>query len=252
MWAIKFEICTGIGPDFDLALEMVRHGYGQFCPVAKAAEILTERWTPLVLRELLAGSHRFNELRSGVPLMSPSLLATRLRSLEQAGIVRRRRVEGAARYEYHLTEAGEAFRPVIDQMGSWGLQYGRDLLTRRDFDPALVMWSIFRQVRTVPASLPRDRTVVLFHFPDAPRKKRYWWVVIDAPDVDLCLSDPGFSVDLEVSADLHTIVMLVLHELSYADALRRKQVSVSGSARLRRALPHWLGLAAATRTARRA
>lgn len=217
--------------------------------MAKAAEILTERWTPLLLRELLAGSHRFNELRNGVPLMSPSLLSSRLRSLEQAGIVRRERREPSGHWEYHLTDAGEAFRPVIDQMGVWGLRHGMDLLTRRDLDPALLMWSILRQVSSIGNALPPARVVVLFEFPDAPRKKRYWWLVMARPEVDLCLSDPGFPVALEVSADLRTMVMLVLHETRYGQALRQERLAVRGPAGLRRALPMWLGFLPDTETA---
>jgi DNA-binding HxlR family transcriptional regulator len=220
---------------------MPSHGYGQFCPVAKAAEVLTERWTPLVLRELLAGSHRFNELRRGVPLMSPTLLSDRLRRLERVGVVRRSRPTGARHWEYHLTEAGEACRGVIDLMGEWGRQWAMGRLSTEELDPALVMWFLLRRVRTQGVRLPDRRVVVLFDIAGAVQGKRYWWLVLAPPDSDLCLTDPGFTVDLTWRSDARTIATVLLGEVGLERALRNEEIVLEGPPRLRRAVPDWLG-----------
>jgi DNA-binding HxlR family transcriptional regulator len=123
-------------------------GYGQFCPVATASEVLAERWTPLVVRELLCGSHRFNELQRGVPLMSRSLLAKRLRELERAGVIERRRSADGRGHNYHLTEAGEELRPIIMGLGAWGQRWARSELSRADLDPRLLMWDMQRNIET--------------------------------------------------------------------------------------------------------
>ena len=145
-------------------------GYGQFCPVAKAAEIVAERWTPLVLRELLCGSRRFNDLHRGVPLMSRTLLAGRLERLEDAGIVRSAtRARGRGR-EYHLTAAGEELRPLIECLGEWGQRWARAQVGRGDLDPGLLMWDIHRRVNL--EALPPERVVVRFDFRGVPATVR--------------------------------------------------------------------------------
>jgi DNA-binding HxlR family transcriptional regulator len=167
--------------------------YGQFCPIAKAAEIVAERWTPLVVHELLAGSTRFNDIRRGVPLMSPTLLSARLKELERVGIVERR--GGATRMrEYHLTEAGLALAPLIRQLGEWGLQYAQDPLEEGDLDVTVLVWNMRRRVD--PGVFPGRRVTVQFEFTGVPRNKSQWWVVNDRGSVDLCPKDPGFPVDL--------------------------------------------------------
>jgi DNA-binding HxlR family transcriptional regulator len=214
---------------------MRRNGYGQYCPVARAAEILTERWTPLILRELLAGSHRFNELRRGVPLMSPTLLSDRLQRLERTGLIRRTRASGRGHSEYHLTEAGEACRPLIDLMAVWGRRWAMGRLSREDLDPALMLWFILRKAR-VQDRLPESRVTIRFDIADAPQGKRYWWIVFDAPEVDLCLSDPGFVVDLTWQSDARAIAAVLLGETSIERASRTGVITLEGPARLRRYL----------------
>lgn len=217
--------------------------YGQFCPVAKAAEILTERWTPLVLRELLAGSHRFNELRRGVPLMSATLLSERLQRLEHSGILRRSRPQGTRHWEYHLTESGEACRPLIDMMGAWGKRWAMARITREELDPALVMWFVLRRAQAQASQLPERRVVVLFDFHGAASGKRYWWLVLARPEIDLCLSDPGFAVDVTWRSDARTVATLLLGEVPIERAQRSKAFALEGPLQLRRSLPAWLGFA---------
>ena len=147
----KFKICTGpffLGP-YDRGMS----GYGQFCPIAKAAQVLAERWTPLVLRELICGSTRFNDLRRGVPLMSSSLLSQRLKFLEQEGVIERRQAASGRGFEYHLTDAGRELEPLIMMMGEWGARWVRSRLEPEDLDVTLLMWDMHRTVR--PEHFPR-------------------------------------------------------------------------------------------------
>jgi DNA-binding HxlR family transcriptional regulator len=218
-------------------------GYGQFCPVAKAAEIVAERWTPLVLRELVCGSHRFSHLHRGVPLMSRSLLAQRLAQLEDAGIVRSvPRAKGRGR-EYFLTPAGEELRPLIETLGEWGQRWARRELAAGDLDPGLLMWDIRRRVNT--DRLPDRRVVVRFDFRAVPKSSRSparYWLVLEPRDVDVCLKDPGFETDLVVDADLAALTKAWLGDVRLADTMRSGLVRVEGSTALVRAFPGWLAL----------
>ncbi len=203
-----------------------RKGYGQFCPVAKAAEIVAERWTPLVLRELIAGSRRFNELRRGVPLMSSALLSQRLKELESAGIVERHAGEGK-NAEYHLSEAGMELRPIIEALGFWGARWTRSRLTREDYDPSLLMWDVRRNIDV--QQLPGEaRTVVEFNLHGAEQALRRWWLVVDAGEVDLCLKDPGYEVNLRISADLKTMVEVWMGRQSMDTATRAGKLTFEG------------------------
>lgn len=218
---------------------MAFRGYAQFCPVAKASQVLTERWTPLVVRELLSGSHRFNELRRGVPLISPALLSERLRQLQDAGVVERRRPEKGSHWEYHLTPAGEELREVIERLGVWGQRWARSAEREPDLDVALLMWDLRRRVRL--ERLPSQRVVVQFDFSDAPPKQAQWWLVLDH-EADVCLIHPGFAVDVRVATDVETMTRIWLGDLSFASALGSGALWMGGPPDLRRALPEWLAL----------
>jgi DNA-binding HxlR family transcriptional regulator len=214
-------------------------GYGQFCPVAKASEVLAERWTPLVVRELLCGSHRFNELQRGVPLMSRSLLAKRLRDLEQTGVIERRPSGDGRGSEYHLTEAGEELRPIIMGLGAWGQRWARSELSRADLDPRLLMWDMQRNIET--EALPAHRVVVRFRFTDpAPGLPRVTWLVLDRDQVDVCYQDPGFEVDLVVAGRLRALVAVWMGDTSMTAAIRAHELQVDGPRDLVRAFPGWL------------
>ncbi|MBA4179882.1 MAG: transcriptional regulator [Anaerolinea sp.] len=221
--------------------------YGQFCPMAKAAEILCERWTLVVIRELTAGSRRFNDLRRGVPLMSPTLLSRRLKQLEAAGVVHRVRDEAGRAYE--LTPAGAELKPLVESMAQWGSRWVRRRLSRDDLDAGLLMWDIRRQVDA--SRFPAERVVVHFSFPDAPAGKRHWWLVSDAGTTDLCLEDPGHEVDLHVEAPLYVMTAVWMRDVSFTEAERTLGLKVAGTRDLRSRLPGWLGassLASAPRT----
>lgn len=210
-------------------------GYGQFCPVAKAMEVLDERWTMLVVRELLAGSTRFNQLRRGNPKMSPALLSKRLKSLERAGVVRR---EGSgSRTSYRLTRSGEELSEAVNALGAWGLRWIAEL-GEEDLDPHLLMWDIRR---TVPVDAwPRARTVVTFDFADVAPRARYWWLVVDGGEVDVCDVDPGFDPTVEVRTDLRTMTRVWRGDVSWSQALRGGELQLAGPPHARRSLADWV------------
>ena len=213
-------------------------GYGQFCPVAKGAEVFAERWMPLILRELLCGSTHFNDLHRGVPLMSRSLLSQRLRRLEQIGAVARKR--GPSGSEYHLTEAGQDFAPIVQLLGTWGQRWYRTKFTRDELDVGLLMWDVRRGVQA--DALPPGRTTIQFIFSDQPPAKRHWWLISDGGDIDLCPKEPGFEVALYVRTDLRTMTRVWIGELPVSAAIRTGAVDLSGQRDLRRRFEQWLGL----------
>lgn len=223
-----------------LTMPRAKKSYGQFCPVARGAEIFAERWTPLVLRELMCGSHRFSDLARGVPLMSPSLLTQRLRELLDAGIVERRPASSGRGSEYHLTAAGEALRPVVEGLGLWGYQHLRDDLSKAELDPAYLMWDV-RRCLDLSHFDPGDRIVVRFSLKGAPANKRRWWLVITGDDVDLCLKPPGHDVDLEVVAPLRTLVEVWLGTSDLRQCIRSGQIELDGPRKLKQAFPKWFG-----------
>lgn len=211
--------------------------YRQFCPVSKAMELLDERWTLLVVRELLMGSERFNELRRGVPRMSPSLLSRRLQQLTRAGIIDRR-VEGDD-VRYVLTDAGHELRPVVEALGVWGTRWIGQI-GDQDLDPKLLLWDMHRNVDY--DAVPEGRTVVQFRFPDAPAGVRDWWLVIDARDTDVCDVDPGYPVAVTVTAGLRPMVQIWRGDIGWSQALRAGVLELSGPEAMRRALPRWFTL----------
>jgi len=215
--------------------------YGQFCPVAKASEVLAERWTPLVLRELLCGSHRFSDLCRGVPLMSRSLLAKRLKELERAGVVDRRRAPGRDTAEYYLTPAGEELRPWIEGLGVWGQRWILFDVDENDLDPSLLMWDIRRGLAS--DALPDRRTVVRIDFVDVRGPRRRWWLIVGDGSTDLCMTDPGFDVDLSVQATLRSLTRYWLGQLEWR-ALLAGGLELSGPRWAQRAFPRWLGRSA--------
>lgn len=211
--------------------------YGQFCPVAKAMELLDERWTLLIVRELLSGSGHFNELRRGVPRMSPSLLSKRLNRLVRAGIVERHADGGRVRYT--LTQAGRELHPVVEALGTWGIRWIPEV-GEEDLDPHLLLWDMHRNIDH--GALPAGRTVVQFSFPDVPSGNRDWWLVITSDDADVCDDDPGYPTSLRVTVDLRPMTRIWRGDLAWADALRSGTVDVHGPTALRRALPGWFRL----------
>jgi DNA-binding HxlR family transcriptional regulator len=213
--------------------------YGQFCPIAQASEVLTERWTPLVLRELaLTGSRRFNDIQRGVPLMSSSLLTKRLRELERAGLLERRRRSDSKVTEYHLTPAGQELGPVLAQIATWSERWLRRPIFEETPDTGLLMWWMRGTVRS--DALPAGRTVIHFWFRGAPEKLRNFWLVL--PEADLCLSDPGFGIDVSVRSDPKSLTAVWMGDIGLAQAIRTGAVELEGNRQLVRSMPKWFGL----------
>ena len=213
--------------------------YGQFCPVAKAMELLDERWTMLVIRELLEGSRSFNALRRGLPRMSPALLSTRLQTLARAGVIDRH--ETAGRVTYTLTQAGLELRPIVEAIGTWGVRWIPNL-GDEDLDPHLLMWDIHRNVAL--DRVPEGRTVLRFTFRDVPGAGADWWLVIKADDVDLCDFDPGGPVAATVDTDLRTMTRVWRGDEPWTDVLRSGRLRIEAPTSVRRAVPQWLRLSA--------
>ncbi len=221
---------------------MTNASYRQFCPVAMAAEILCTRWTVVLLRELVAGSSRFNELRRGVPRMSPALLSKRLTELEAAGVVTRERLRALPEIDaYRLTQAGRDLQPVIEAIGMWGQKWVETEPSLENLDPELLMWDMRRNLDTDP--VPDRRVVIEFIYPELPVAQRGWWLIVE-PDrsVDLCHIDPGFDVDLFATVDLRTMTEIWIGLRSVADAIDKEDLLLVGSRDLIRSMHLWLGL----------
>jgi DNA-binding HxlR family transcriptional regulator len=222
---------------------MAEGSYNQFCPVAMASEILCTRWTLIVLRELICGSTRFNELRRGVPRMSPALLSKRLKELEAAGVVSRTKsAAGPDLYEYRLTPAGEELKPIIEHVGVWGHRWVSTKSSLDNLDPNLLMWDIRRRI--APKAMPQQRRhTIQVILQDQPESKRNWWLVVGpGDDVDLCVVDPGFEVDLYLVTDLRTMTEIWMGYTTIARAKSDEKLVVTGSRELEAGLETWLGL----------
>jgi len=220
---------------------MERGGYGQFCPVAMASELLCRRWTFVILRELLAGSTRFSELRKGAPRMSPALLSLRLKELEAAGVISRGKAGDPGAAEYHLTDSGRELRPIVEGIGNWGQRWIETEPSLQNLDVQLLMWDMRRSIN--PAPLPRERRVVQFVYPELPAKKRSYWLILDPElGVDLCSIDMGFDVDLYVSTDLRSMTAIWMGLDTVRAAVGTGRMMLTGDRALADAMQGWLGL----------
>ncbi|MDH4228203.1 MAG: helix-turn-helix transcriptional regulator [Nitrospirota bacterium] len=214
--------------------------YGQFCPVSKAAEVLGERWTFLIIRGLLGGATRFNTIHRGVSRISPTVLNKRLQELEAAGIIVKKRIREQRGYEYHLTECGRDLGPLVMGLGEWGMRWARSTMTDEELDVQLLMFDI--QNRINPSSLPGGRTLIKFRYTDLDDHNR-WWIKVDG-DVDLCTEYPGGDVDVHFTTDLRTMTEVWLGDLSLRDARASKRLVVTGTAAFLHNLSSWLQLSA--------
>ena len=221
---------------------MSEHGsYGQFCPVAMAAEIFCSRWTPLILREMFCGSRRFNDLRRGVPRMSPSLLSKRLDEMKDAGIVREVAAKRGGGTEYELTEAGEDLKPIVMALGFWGQRWVESKLSLKKLDPSLLMWDMRRWLD--PKPLPKRRCTIVYHFPELEAARQKFWLVVE-PDgkVDLCNSDPGFEVDLYITGSLQAMTSVWMGVSTVKQEVAAQALDIQGDKKIAGAMEQWLGL----------
>ena len=215
--------------------------YGQFCPVSKATEIIGEKWTLLILRELLMGTSRFNDFQRSMSRISPTVLNKRLKQLEEKGIVVKKRLSGQKGFEYRLTAMGKELEPLIEQVAIWGQRWARGQMSDDELDVELLMWDIHRRIQT--DSLPDGETVLSFNFSDLD-KYRKWWLVVSRDDVDLCTEDTGKDIDLYISSDLRTMVEVWQGDRDLKAMLRDERIHAVGSKVLIRSMEDWFGLCA--------
>lgn len=208
--------------------------YGQFCPVAVASEIFAERWTPVILRELVLGSRRFNDIQRGVPRISRALLVKRLRELAAHGVI------VSAGGEYRLTEAGQELGEVVVHLGTWGARWTAPV--RRDrLDAKLLMWDMRRRIAL--ERLPEKRVVARFDFRGVPaghKAPKTYWLVMERQEIDLCVFEPGFEVDVYVDADLAALSRVWLGEIPMRQAIREGGINLNGERQAVRDFPSWL------------
>lgn len=224
------------------------HLYGQYCPVARAAEILTDRWTMLIIRELLADVGHFNELERGLPRISRTLLAERLRRLERAGVLERRGASRGKPIEYRLTMAGRELQRIVDLFGEWGARWAFGAPRPSELDPIILLWWMRRRVSA--NRIARSRVLIQFEFQRAPQ--RSYWLLIEPSDVSVCLKHPGFDVDVTIAADIATFYQIWLGRLSLSDAVRRHLVRLDGAPADIRAFPGWFAWSPMAETVRAA
>jgi DNA-binding HxlR family transcriptional regulator len=213
--------------------------YGQFCPVAKASDIIGERWTVLILRELLLGTTRYNELLRGLARISPTLLSKRLKTLEEKGLIVRKRPSGQKSHEYYLTACGRELEPIIEHLAIWGMRWARGQLADSELDVEFLMVDLQRRLQT--DRLPDGETVLCFTFNELETFKT-WWMVVCGKEVDLCTENPGKEVDLYINSGVRDMVKVWRGDLTLRKALREKLVRTQGNKYLIRSMPDWLGI----------
>jgi DNA-binding HxlR family transcriptional regulator len=213
--------------------------YGQFCPVAKATELIGERWTLLILRELVLGTHRFSDFQRALSRISPSLLTKRLKALEEAGIIVTKSQQGRRGKQYFLTPAGKQLSPIIEHLAIWGMRWARGQLTEEELDVEFLMWEVQRRLNT--GALPDGETVLCFIFDELTQFKS-WWIVVNGDGVDLCTKNPGKDVDLYISSTVRSMVEIWEGRLELNVALSSQRVKTNGNLQLAKSLPDWFGI----------
>jgi len=209
--------------------------YGQYCPVARASEILADRWTLLIVRELLAGVDHFNALDRGLPGISRALLVERLRRLEGMGVVARHSSSAGRAVEYSLTPAGRQLQVIIDALGKWGARWAFGDPRPSELDPVVLLWWMKRRVHR--ERLPARRVVIQFDF--RGERTGSYWLVLERTDVSVCLQDPRFEIDLRVAADVDAFYRVWLGRNSLAETRRRGAVRLEGSPTMVRGFAEW-------------
>ncbi|MDW3094752.1 MAG: helix-turn-helix domain-containing protein [Gammaproteobacteria bacterium] len=213
--------------------------YCQFCPVAKAAEILCEKWVILVLRELMMGSTRFGQLRCGLPRISPSILSRRLKSLEEQGIILRSKKLKANNYEYFLTQSGEELRPIVLGFGAWGHKWAKNKITTEDLDAGFLLWDMRRRLNI--DYFNNQRAVINIEFYDQDNRDRYWWIVIDNNEIDLCFEDTGHEPDIVIITTLKTMTNIWLGYEKLTTMIRNGKMKILGSKTHVKNISEWIG-----------
>lgn len=212
-------------------------GYNQFCPIAKGMEVLGEKWTLLIVRELLLGSSRFNHFQRGLPSISPTLLTKRLVAMEEDGLILKKRIPGQRGFEYFPTQACRELYPVIEQIGIWGMHWARQQMLEDDYDLELLMLYLERSIQT--DKLPGKETVIRFNFNDVNDYPN-WWVVVSGDQVDVCVHDPGKEVDVYFNVCVRVMCQLWMGDISYRKAIAEGKLNLVGHKALTRDVNAWL------------
>ncbi|MEO1242820.1 MAG: helix-turn-helix domain-containing protein [Pseudomonadota bacterium] len=211
--------------------------YGQFCPIAKATELLGDRWTLLIIRELLVGARRFSVLQRGLGTISPALLTSRLKTLADHGLIVKRKIPGQKGFEYFPTSACEELQPILHGLGDWGIRWAKEHLVDEDYDVELLMLYLERTVAT--DKLPGPEITLRFEFDDL-RKGRIWWLVVQGEQVDVCVKDPGRDVDMYFTSSVRTMTDVWLGHRTYREAVRAGDLKIAGPPDLTRTVHSWL------------
>lgn len=214
-------------------------GYGQYCPLALAVELLCRRWMLLVISRLFDGCTLFNEIHKGLPRISPSLLAQRLSELEDHAVIYRKKLINKRGYSYHLTESGMALENIVMELGIWGQQWGRDMKTE-DLDPAFLVWSMHLRMDT--EAMPKGKTVIEFQFTGVPYELDRVWLVNLNGQVEMCLKNPGYETDIFVYADILDFIEAWRGIRDMQQQIRSQKIVLRGEPDLVKAFPDWLRL----------
>ena len=213
--------------------------YSQFCPVSKTAEVLGEKWTLLIVRELVLGATRFSQIQRAIPRISPTVLNKRLAELQAQGVIVRRRIPEQRGFEYQLTESGRELYPVILQMAQWGMRWARRTMSDDELDVELLMADIQRRID--PSKLPGGRTALKFTYTDLKNFSE-WWVKVSDRNVELCLDDPGDEVDVYFTTTLRTMTEVWMGDLSLKHAQADLRLKIVGPSTLLRNINSWFSL----------
>jgi len=213
--------------------------YGQFCPVSKAADILGGKWTLLIVRELLLGATRFNQIQRAISKVSPTVLNKRLATLRKHGIIIHKRIPEQRGYEYQLTEAGRELYPIVLKTAEWGMRWARGQMTDKELDVQLLMSDVQRRIN--PTKLPGGQTIIKFLFTDLDHYNK-WWVKIQNNEVDLCAENPGNEVDVYVTSDLRTLTEVWMGDLPIEQARSEDRLKIIGPSEYTNNIRSWLGL----------
>lgn len=219
---------------------MSQRGYSQFCPVAKACEVIEPRWTLLLLSEMLSGSTRFNEIGRGVPGMSPTLMSRRLREMEERGLITRSQHPVTGEIHYRTTYLAEELAPIIQALGRWAHRHIDAEVTLENLDARLLMWNMRRKIDTSALPLAK-RTVIQFIYPELCAGDRNFWLIVKpGVPVDLCSTDPGYDVDLFVTAELRALTAAWMGHSTLRKEIEQRRISLTGDARLADAIERWM------------
>jgi len=216
----------------------MRMQYGQFCPISKACEILAERWTILIVRELLCGSTRFSQLQRGLSQISPTLLTKRLNQLVQDEIILKKCQKGQRHAEYYLTPAGKELAPIVMRIGDWGQKWARSRMEDDELDVEFLMLDFYRRLDL--EMIPGGKLVAHFAFPEL-KTYPHWWIVIDSEEErELCVAHPGRDVDISVKSDARTMTRIWFGETTLKHAMKEGLIKVEGIPVMTRSISRWL------------